>query len=181
MRVEVRATWRGPELDRLLDEDYAALEVGWTRRLARWEWETWPEVTYSRYGERGRIDLVGWHPATGIQLIIECKTVLGDAQATLGTLNAKTRLAPVVAHQLNLPAPSAVVPVLIFRESMTNRRHLARVEPLFSRFELRGKSVITWLRGPAPPSPSGLLIFSGVNLSTHRGISSRRIRVRRGS
>ncbi len=85
MRVEVRATWRGPELDRLLDEDHAALEAGWTRRLARWGWETWPEVSYSRYGERGRIDLVGWHPAAGMLLIIECKTVLGDAQATLGT------------------------------------------------------------------------------------------------
>ncbi len=86
-------------------------------------------MSYSRYGERGRIDLVGWHPAAGMLLIIECKTVLGDAQATLGTIDAKTRLARFVARQLDLPPPSAVVPVLIFRESMTSRRHVATLEP----------------------------------------------------
>ena len=177
MRVEVRATWRGPELDRLLDEDHAALEAGWARRLARWGWETWPEVSYSRYGERGRIDLVGWHPAAGVLLIIECKTVLGDAQATLGTLDAKVRLARFVARQLDLPTPSAVVPVLIFRESMTSRRHLATLEPLFRRFGLRGRPAISWLRRPAAPCPSGLLIFSSVNHSSLRGRSGRRVRV----
>lgn len=181
MRVEVRATWRGPELDRLLDEDHAALEAGWARRLDRWGWETRPEVSYSRYGERGRIDLVGWHPTAGALLIIECKTVLGDAQATLGTLDAKARLARFVARQLDLPNPSAVVPVLIFRESMTNRRHLATLEPLFRRFGLRGRPAVTWLRRPTAPCPSGLLIFSSVNHGSLRGGSGRRVRVPRAS
>jgi hypothetical protein len=181
MRVELRAAWRGPDLDRLLDEDHAALEAGWTRRLARWGWETWPEVSYSRYGERGRIDLVSWHAAAGALHIIECKTVLGDAQATLGTLDAKTRLARFVAHQLDLPAPAAVVPVLIFLESMTTRRHLAKLEPLLRRFGLRGQSAITWLRRPADPCPTGLLIFSGMNHNSRRGMSRHRIRVPRGS
>jgi transcriptional regulator with XRE-family HTH domain len=181
MRVDVRASWRGPELDRLLDEDHAALEAGWARRLGRWRWETWPEVSFSRYGERGRIDLVGWQPASGVLLIIECKTVLGDAQATLGALDAKTRLARFVAHQLDLPAPSAVVPVLIFLESMTNRRHLTNLDPLFRRFALRGRSAITWLRRPSGACPSGLLIFSGVNQNRLRKKSSPRVRVRRAS
>jgi len=181
MRVEVRASWRGPELDRLLDEDHAALEAGWAHRLGRWGWQTWPEVSYSGYGERGRIDLVSWHPAAGLLVIIECKTVLGDAQATLGTLDAKTRLARFVAHELDLPTPAAVVPALIFRESMTTRRHLARLDPLFRRFTLRGQSAITWLRRPAGACPSGLLIFSGVNHSSGRGKMTHRMRVRRGS
>ncbi len=181
MRVELRATWHGPELDRLLDEDHAALEAGWTRRLARWGWATWPEVSYSRYGERGRIDLVGWHPEAGMLLIIECKTVLGDAQATLGTIDAKARLARFVARQLDLPTPTAIVPVLIFRESMSSRRHLAALEPLFRRFGLRGRPAITWLRRPAAPCPSGLLIFSSVNHGSLRGRSGRRLRVPRAS
>ena len=181
VRVEMRATWRGPELDRLLDQDHAALESRWTRRLAGWGWETWPEVSYSRYGERGRIDLVGWHAATSTLLIIECKTALGDAQAALGTLDAKARLARFVAHQLELPAPSMVVPALIFQESMTTRRHLADLEPLFRRYAVRGRSAITWLRGPAAPHPSGMLIFSSVNHDSLRGRSGRRVRVPRPS
>ena len=144
-------------------------------------WETRPEVSYSRYGERGRIDLVGWHPAAGALLIIECKTVLGDAQATLGTLDAKARLARFVARQLDLPNPSAVVPVLIFRESMTNRRHLATLQPLFRRFGLRGRPAVTWLRRPTAPCPSGLLIVSSVNHGSLRGGSGRRVRVPRAS
>ena len=65
----------------------------------------------------------------------------------------------------------AVVPVLLFRESMTNRRHLATLEPLFRRFGLRGRPAITWLRRPAAPCPSGLLIFSSVNQGSLRGRS----------
>ena len=138
-------------------------------------------MSFSRYGERGRVDLVSWHRMTGALLVIECKTVLGDAQGTLGTLDAKARLARFVAHQLDLPVPTAVVPVLIFLENMTTRRQLTRLEPLFSRFGLRGQPAITWLRRPAAPWPPGLLIFSGVNHSIRRGKNSRRIRVPRGT
>ena len=53
MRVEVRATWRGAELDRLLDEDHAALETGWDATSGPVGMEMRPEVSYSRYGERG--------------------------------------------------------------------------------------------------------------------------------
>ena len=53
MRVEVRATSRGPELDRQLDEDHARLEAGWTRRLTQWGWGTWPSELQPLW-ERGR-------------------------------------------------------------------------------------------------------------------------------
>lgn len=184
MRIELRAMWHGPELDRLLDEQHAALEAAWTRRLARWGWRTWPEVSYSRYGERGRVDLVAWHPIHRALLIIECKSSLGDVQATLGALDAKTRLGLYVAQQLRVPAPSAVVPVLIFLESMTTRRHVAALDPLFSRYTLRGRQAISWLRRPAGSGhvvPSGLLIFSGVHQEDLRGPIQRRVRVRKES
>jgi transcriptional regulator with XRE-family HTH domain len=143
MRIELRATWRGPELDRLLDEQHAALQAGWAARLAGWGWQTWAEVSYSRYGERGRVDLVAWDPALGVLLIIECKSALGDVQATIGALDAKARLGRHVAQQLGLPAPSAVVPVLVFLESMTTRRHLAALAPLFGRYTLRGRKAVS--------------------------------------
>ena len=181
MHIELRAAWHGPELDRLLDEDHAALQAGWTRRLVRWGWEMRPEVSFSRYGERGRIDLVGWKASSATLLVIECKTALGDAQATLGTLDTKTRLARFVARQLGLPSPSHVVPVLIFLESMTTRRQLATLDPLFGRYGTRGRSAISWLRRPDDACPAGLLIFSGVNHNSRRGRIRRHVRARSGA
>jgi transcriptional regulator with XRE-family HTH domain len=184
MRIELRATWRGPELDRLLDEQHAALQAGWAGRLAGWGWQTWPEVSYSRYGERGRVDLVAWDPALGVLLIIECKSALGDVQATIGALDAKARLGRYVAQQLGLPAPSAVVPVLVFLESMTTRRHLAALEPLFGRYALRGRKAVSWLQRPeitGLSAPTGLLIFSAVHQEDLRGPIQRRVRRRRDS
>ena len=184
MRIELRATWRGPELDRLLDEQHAALQAAWAGRLARWGWRTWPEVSYSRYGERGRVDLVAWHDGRGVLLIIECKSALGDVQATIGALDAKARLGRHVAQLLGLPAPSLIVPVLIFAESMTTRRHIAALDPLFARYALRGRQAISWLRRPAitaHPTPSGLLVFSGVHQEDIRKPFRRRVRRQRDS
>ena len=61
-RVDLRLLWNGPELDRLLDAAHSALAVMVKRRLERWGWLVRVEVSYSRYGERGRIDLLGSIP-----------------------------------------------------------------------------------------------------------------------
>jgi transcriptional regulator with XRE-family HTH domain len=180
VRLDLRATWHGPELDRLLDEDHAALQAAWAARLRRWRWQVWTEVSYSRYGERGRVDLLAWHPTHGFLLVAEVKTTLADAQEALGTLDAKARLGPFLAHQLSLPQPRAVVPAFVFREGMTTRRRLQRLEPLFARFEMRGAAAISWLRRPSAPAPGGLLIFSGANQGRTRGPGWRRVRPQRG-
>jgi hypothetical protein len=180
VRLELRATWRGPELDRLLDEDHAELQAAWAERFRRWRWQTWPEVSYSRYGERGRVDLLAWHPAHAFLIVAEVKTMLADAQEALGTLDAKSRLGQFLAHQLNLPQPRAVIPLFVFREGMTTRRRVERLAPLFARFEMRGAAAISWLRRPSAPAPGGLLIFSGANQDPTRGPGWQRVRAKRG-
>jgi hypothetical protein len=72
VRVELRASWHGPELDRLLDENHSQLQATWTGRLSRWDLQVWTETSYSRYGERGRVDLLAWHftrPPYGMVLL----------------------------------------------------------------------------------------------------------------
>src|SRR3990170_5026427 len=90
-RIDARVLWNGPELDRLLDAGHAALGARIKRRLERWGWVVRVEVSYSRYGERGRIDLLAWHPVLRVVLVVEVKTSLVDVQALLGSLDVKTR------------------------------------------------------------------------------------------
>lgn len=149
--------------------------------MESWAWLAWVEVSYSRYGERGRVDLLAWLPHHGVLAVIEVKTEIVDVQAMLGTLDAKVRLGPFLAAELRLPRPSAVVPVLVVVDGSTNRDRVARLAPLFSRFDLRGRAATSWLRRPAAP-PGGLLIFSDVRdvtgHSTTQG-GSHRVRVGR--
>ena len=159
-RAEVRVQWNGPELDRLLDAAHAAMCAATKRRLERWGWLVRVEVSYSRYGERGRIDLLAFHPATGILLVVEVKTDFVVVQALLGTLDAKARLAKHVAVQDGWQVRT-VVPAIAFIEDRAIRKRLRRVDTLFDRFSLRGRKAIAWLRRP-DGHPSGLLWFSAL-------------------
>jgi hypothetical protein len=161
--------------ERLMDERHARLETHWAVLLRRRGWQVWAEHSFSHFGERGRVDLLAWHPPTRTLAVIEIKTEFADSQALLGVLDAKVRLGPVLARQLGLPTPARVVPVLIFAESMTNRRRVGRIGPLLERFDVRGSAARSWLRWPN--GGSGLLFFSGATASRVRGPSPQRVRL----
>jgi len=161
-RLDVRLLWNGPELDRLLDAGHAALGAAVKRRLERWGWVVRVEVSYSRYGERGRIDLLGLDPASGVLLVVELKTELVDVQALLGSIDAKARLARHVADHFGWEV-RAVVPAIVFAEHRTTRERLARLDALFDRYSLRGRAAISWLRRPEAAGsalPGGILWFT---------------------
>lgn len=176
-RVDLRVLWNGPELDRLLDAGHAALGASVKRRLERWGWLVRVEVSYSRYGERGRIDLLALHPATGALLVIEIKTELVDVQALLGSLDVKARLARDVARQLGWQVRS-VVPVIVFAEDDALRRRLRRLETLFDRYPLRGRAAVTWLRRPVE-TPTGVLWITALAGSRQKLAVGRRVYGRR--
>ena len=159
-RLDVRLQWNGPELDRMLDEAHAALGASVKRRLERWGWLVRVEVSYSHFGERGRIDLLAFHPATRTLLVIELKSELVDVQALLGSLDVKARLARGIVDRFGW-SPRLVLPAIVFLEDRTTRNRLARVAALFERFDVRGRAAITWLRRPSSSAPdTGLLWFS---------------------
>jgi transcriptional regulator with XRE-family HTH domain len=159
VRLDLRPLWRGPQLDRLLDADHADLGAAWKLRLERWGWIVRIEVSFSRYGERGRIDLLAWHPVLRILLVIEIKTDLVDVQELLGALDVKTRNARYAAVAVGWSPVALLVPVIVFKEDRTVRRRLAHLDSLFDRFALRGRAATTWLHRPSG-RPQGLLIFS---------------------
>lgn len=154
-RLDIRVSWNGPGLDRLLDAGHAALGAAIKRRLEAWGWLVKVEVSYSRYGERGRIDLLALHASASILLVIELKTDLVDVQALLGSLDVKVRLARDVGRQVGWHARS-VVPVIVFTEDDAVRRRVRQLDALFDRYPLRGREATGWLRRPSG-IPTGLL------------------------
>jgi transcriptional regulator with XRE-family HTH domain len=97
-RLELIATWRGAEIDRLIDEDHARLVAVIVGLLRRFGWITEVEVTYSRYRERGSIDVFAGHEVSRSVLVVEVKTAIGGTEATGRKLDEKTRLAAVLAE-----------------------------------------------------------------------------------
>ena len=178
-RIDARVLWNGPELDRLVDAGHASLGARIKRRLERWGWVVRVEVSYSRYGERGRIDLLAWHPVLRVVLVVEIKTSLVDVQALLGSLDVKTRLARHIAEPLGWEVHS-VVPAIAFADDRTTRRRLEQLDTLFDRFSLRGRACVTWLRRPEA-TPSGLLWFVALTEPgrARNSASSRRVRTAR--
>lgn len=170
--LDVRLRWdvgfRAQELARLRDADHARLGELLVRRLEGLGWLVVPEASFNHYGERGRIDLLAYHPTTRILLVVELKTTILDVQAALGDLSVKTRVASVVARELRW-RPLAVLPLLAVAETTTNRRRIADHARLFARLSLRGRSALQWLRNPAG-LPDGLLILVELPKSKDAGL-----------
>jgi hypothetical protein len=95
--LDVRVRWRGEELDRLLDAVHAAIVERLVGLLEALGWRCVAEVAFWIRGEKGSIDLLAWHPATGRLFVVETKSVVPDLQQMLASLDRKVRLAPEIA------------------------------------------------------------------------------------
>ena len=170
-RLIVGLSWQGEQLDRLVDAGHAALQNAIAALLTAAGWLCAIEVSFNHYGDRGRYDILAFHPATGILLVVEVKTAIGDVQATLGQLDVKVRLAMRVARERGWQ-PRAVVSMLVIADTRQQQRIVARHENLFARFSLRGQAARGWLRHPAS-GVSGLLIYLPLGRRRGSGSASR--------
>jgi transcriptional regulator with XRE-family HTH domain len=180
VRLGWDAGYRGAELARLCDADHAGVADMMLRRLRHGGWLAEAEVSFNSYGDRGRIDVLAWHPASGTLAVIEIKTVIADVQDALGLLDVKRRLAVGVARSLGWRA-SVAVPVLIVAAGSTNRRRVDAHADLFAGLELRGRPAQAWLRVPNG-RPKGVLLFVEVPHRSDSGLrKAGRQRVRRSA
>ena len=149
-RASLELAWRGGQLGRLLDERHAALQDLVAGRLSRTPgWRVEPEVTFSVYGERGAIDLLGWHEARRALLVIEIKSELLDLQDLLSVLDRKRRLAPVIVRERGW-RPASVGAWVVLGEGHGNRlRVAAHRELLRSALPAGGVAMRRWLASPA--------------------------------
>lgn len=72
--LDVFLRYQGEALDGMLDEAHAGLVEAVVGRLKALGWEVAVEVTFSRYGERGSIDVFAWHPPTRALAVFEVKS-----------------------------------------------------------------------------------------------------------
>ncbi len=156
-RLRVDVEWFGEALPRLLDARHAALQNRVAAHLGTWGWVVRAEVSFNHYGDRGRVDLVAFHPPTRAAAVVEIKPRLNDVQDTLGRLDVKARLARHIAARCGW-ASSGSVPLLVLGEGTTQRRMVTMHAALFRPFTI-GRAAATWLRSPALPAPDGLLLF----------------------
>jgi transcriptional regulator with XRE-family HTH domain len=167
--------WRGPELERLLDADHAALVELVVRTLRNLDWEVIPEWTFNHYGERGSVDVLAWHAATRTLLIIEVKSRMVDVQDLLGSHGRKMRIAPLVVPGEFGWSPLAIGRVLVLPEGSTARDAVLRHAATFAAtYPERNRRVRTWLERPDGPL-SGVLFLRPTSRS---GAPTRVARVR---
>jgi transcriptional regulator with XRE-family HTH domain len=163
-RWEPTVSWRGGELDRLLDARHARLVGIVVNVLRGLGWVVEVEVTYSSYGERGSIDLLAWWPPGRIALVIEVKSELVSVEATVRKLDEKVRLTiESIAETRFGEAPLAVGRLLVLPASTTERQRVARADAVLgAAFPLRSDAVRAWLRSPRGPI-RGILFVRDTN------------------
>lgn len=154
LAVEVRVSGERP----LTDANHAALQNHFAAQLRRDGWLVDAETSFNHYGDRGRIDLLAFHPVRRVLLVIEIKTRIQDVQDMLGRLDVKTRVAQGIARDRGWDV-AAVVPTLVIREDRTARRRVAEHAALFANFGLRARAARAWLGHPGLPAPRGILLF----------------------
>lgn len=152
VRIDVTARWRGGELDRLLNRRHSALHESVARTLHGADgWLFAPEVSFSVYGERGTIDILAFHPASGCLLVIELKTAVIDVNDLVSTMDRRCRLAPGIARDRGWQATSVSAWVVILASSTSKRRVSDHATMLRSAFPEDGRRMRAWLRRPAAP------------------------------
>lgn len=172
--LKMRIRWRGEELDRLLDATHAAIGEALVEILTSLGWECAIEVTYAIRGERGAVDLLAWHPASGRLLVIENKSVVPDLQQMLGSLDRKVRLAREIAAPRGW-RPTGVARAIVLAGTAANR---ARVEQfkrtLGAALPQDGRALRRWLAHPDGPCPAALWFITDMRVTA--AIKRRRVR-----
>jgi transcriptional regulator with XRE-family HTH domain len=167
--------WRTPEVDRLRDRLHAAMVEEVTSKLSSLGWVTAPEHSFNHYGERGSVDVLGWHASLGALLIVETKTRIWDIGDLLVTLDRKRRLLPkLAAAELGWQARVVGI-VLVLPEMSTHRHVIARHGATFrSALPRRQSEVRDWLLRPAGDMRG--IWFLPISHQDNIGQRSRRLR-----
>jgi transcriptional regulator with XRE-family HTH domain len=158
-RLSVRVLWQGEELDRLLDRDHARMVEAVLNRLTCLGWIAIPDVTFHIDRERGSIDILAWHPASEVLLVVEIKSVVPDVQATLSGVDRKARLTPQIARERGWQV-RGVARLLVLPDERTSRRRVEAFSATFNHsFPARTVEVKRWLAAPVGPL-AGILFLS---------------------
>jgi transcriptional regulator with XRE-family HTH domain len=180
--VDIRLRWRGEQLDRLLDEEHAAVVEAVVNRLKRRGWVVEVEASFSIWGERGSVDVLAYQPRFGSLLIVEAKSMVPDSQAMIHGLDRKARLGRRLAEDRGWQVRHTSR-LLAIASSATARRRIQQLHSTYgAALPARGATVRGFL--VRPESPIRGLVF--VSIDSQLGLRRRspgrqRVRPRRSA
>ena len=149
VHLPLEPRWRGGNSARLLDGAHARLVELAVRSLRAAGWAVTVEYTFNHYGERGSVDVIGWHQTTGTLVIIEVKSRLLDVQDLFSTLDRKTRVVPPLLARERGWRATAVGRLVVLPGTSGQRKAVARHEAVFAAtLPARSPEVTRWLRHP---------------------------------
>ncbi len=145
----LQARWLDGDADGLVDRDHAALVEFVVGALRADGWETQVEVGFNHFGDRGSVDVLGWHPGARALLIVEVKSRLTDLQATFAAFQRKVRIVPGVVERDRGTRPAWVGRLIVMPGTTGNRSVVARHASTFdTTFPERMPAMRAWLRQP---------------------------------
>jgi transcriptional regulator with XRE-family HTH domain len=180
IRLELVSHLRHGELDRLVNAGHAALHEAVASHLrAIPGWTHAAEVSFSFYGERGVIDVLGFHEPTGALLVVELKTELVSLENLLATMDVRLRHATRIARDRGWHAGSVSGWVVIAASATNRRRVRDHRATLQTAFPADGRRMRAWLAAPNGPI-RGLSFWANFSGTTRiQDVTARRrVRVR---
>jgi transcriptional regulator with XRE-family HTH domain len=174
--LDLVVRWRGGALDRLLDERHAALCAAAAARLSTLGCEVIVEGSYSYFGERGSVDVLGWDSRRAALIVVEVKTELTSIEATLRKHDEKIRLGPLIARDRFGQSARIVIGLLVVSDDSTSRRRVERHAALLgATYPLRGRAA--WaIAASGRGSARGLVFLSPTTRGGVRGGPVTRVR-----
>jgi hypothetical protein len=149
-RARLVPWWKGAAVDRLLDRRHAAVVERVVALLRARGWDPHVEFSFSEYGERGSIDVLGAKPSSKAVAVCEIKSVIGSLEETNRMLDVKERLAPTIVYKRFGWRPEIVGRVLVLPRDTAARgiiaAHSATIDSLYPA---RGREIRAWLRNPS--------------------------------
>ena len=107
------------------------------------------EVSFSKWGERGSVDVLAGHEAERALFVGEIKSEWGSIEETNRRLDVKVRLAPEIAEERLSWRPRTLARVLVLPDEMTARRVAAKhKETLEVAYPSRSRDVRRWIKHP---------------------------------
>lgn len=149
VELAIEPKWRGPSLAQLLDQRHAAVVDVVVQTMQACGFEVLVEYSFSHFGERGAVDVLGWTAARRALVIVEVKTRIVDLQDLLGAVDRKRRLVPLLVARDRGWQPASIGTLIVLPESSTTRDAVSRHAATFAvAFPGRNVAVRKWLRTP---------------------------------
>jgi transcriptional regulator with XRE-family HTH domain len=178
-RWEPTVSWRGGDLDRLVDAEHARLVGEISRRLVGAGWEVAVEVTYSDFGDRGSVDVLGARRDEFAMVVVEVKSELTVIEATLRKLDEKVRIVQgSLGRQRFGFRPRSVGRLVVLPSTNVARRRVAGSSDVLDvALPDRAGRVREWLRAPVG-TLAGIQFVSDTNPGSDKHVAGGSKRVR---